>query len=218
MNAQDVTFGVALLGFLGTVLVQFINYLSTIHSKALDERQKQEDRKQELRKLFFTRKLEAGEMVVARTTLVINQLHQIHAYYATFDGSNYNDTYNTARLQELREEQRRVNAVLSGDTNFSLLYFARLPTYEQTENESVKHNRLLTELVHLENEIGVLVQQFHDLGETVDRSDITEKALAKDAERQRKLLDYLASNVELRRLLLESCDKIYKQLSKYEFA
>lgn len=81
MNAQDVTLGVALLGSLGTVSVQFINYLSTVHSKALDERQKQEDRKQELRKLFFTRKLEAGEIVVARVTLMINQLHQIHAYY-----------------------------------------------------------------------------------------------------------------------------------------
>jgi len=143
MSAQDVTFGVALLGFLGTALVQFINYLSNIHSKALDERQKQEDREQELRKLFFTRKLEAGELVVSQTTSIVNQLRQIHAYYFTFDGADYNDVYNTARLEELREEQRRLNTTIPADKNFSLLYFARLATYEQTENESVRHNRLL---------------------------------------------------------------------------
>lgn len=218
MNAQDVTFGVALLGFSGTVLVQFINYISNVHSKTIDEQQKQEDRKQELRKLFFARKLEAGELVVSRTTLLVNQLHQIHAYYATFDGADYNDAYNNNRLEELREDQRLVNAAITADKNFSLLYFARLATYEQTENESVKHSRLLTELVHLANEIGALIQQFEELGENVDRSEITQAAIAKDSETSAKLKEYLASNTELRRLLLESCDEIYRQLSKYEFA
>lgn len=218
MNAQDVTFGVALLGFLGTISVQFINYLSTVHSKALDERQKQEDRKQELRKIFFTRKLEAGEIVAARVTLLINQLHQIHAYYATFDASDHNNGYNTARLEEIREEQRRVNMAITADKNFSLLYFARLSTYNQVENESVKHNRLLTELVHLENEIDALVQLFHESGESGERDSITQRAIDKAKERDEKLVDYLNSNTEWRRLLLESCDELYRQLSQYEFA
>lgn len=111
-----------------------------------------------------------------------------------------------------------MNTAITADKNFSMLYFARLSTYNQIENESVKHNRLLTELLHLDNEIGALVQLFHELGEAADSSAITQKAIAKVDERDKKLVDYLTSNAEWRRLLIEGCDELCRQLSKYEFA
>lgn len=216
MNAQDATLGVALIGFLGTLSVQLINFLSTNRTKAIDERQKQEDRKQELRKLYLSKKLEAGEVVVARATLMTQLLHFMHSYYSTLDASEYNDDFNATRHQRLQNELDRINAILLSDKNAGLLYYARLPNYNKTEEEMVRHNRLLTEMCHLDNEVDMIFKLFNETDDLRSKQNIRASMVEKGTEMQDKIEEYLQCNTLVRNLLNASCDEIHRQISVYE--
>ena len=216
MNAQDVTLGVALLGFIGTLSVQLINYFSTLHTKELDAQQRQKDRDQELRKLYLVRKLEAGETVVARATAMTQHLHLVHFYYSTLNVADYNDEYNTARHKELQDERLRSNAVMVAEKNFSLLYYARLSGYDRIEEETVRHNRLLTEMMHLDNEYNPLAQEFHQTNDPIEKNRIEHAIEAVGEDMLTKMSEYLTCNVELRKLILEACDEIRRQMERYD--
>lgn len=216
MSTQDVTFGVALLGFLGTLSVQIINHFSTLRTKELDAQQRQKDRDQELRKIYVAKKIDAGEVFVARLVATIDKLDMSRMVIAATDADGEVEELQLQKLQTLSEQmEQTANAVIL-TSGHPYLYFEAQMLEQQSGSVAPQLVQAERKLAELQNEKKTIQQLFDETPPSQSKENIKSSYLENRREFQATLASYVQVALEHRAYLVRACEAMRQSLAKYD--
>ncbi len=144
-----------------TILVVILQSLFSLVSKWIDVTQKKEDHKQELRTIHFNRKIEVGEILIGRWTLLIRNLDNITSFFKKFDLRYYADVelYNAAADKQIAMNQKIDEFVLS-DKNYFYAYFddtvMNITGITEASSSMAKHRELLLAIMNKRVMLGII--------------------------------------------------------------
>lgn len=220
MNSQALNLILPLFSLLSAVIVVLISSTSNIWQKKLDIEQKQEDRNQELSKLYIARKLEAGEVFVAGVVAIINQLDHLRVLVMTGAYAGEEDNQYYTKLQQAFHELRAAtNATLSKERNASYLYFDTKVLEQQEDSEIPRIFLAEKNLSDLVADKQLIAKMLED--ESVDgrsRDNVLWSYKENEKALNQALDDYGEAIVAHRADLIDLCGVIRKDLAKYDLA
>jgi hypothetical protein len=214
MDAQQVTLGVALLGLAGTLAAQALSAFVTYKSKVIDEKQKSEDRKQELRKIYLAKKIEAGEEIISASNFFIAEIRYHEGLIAAYV-KNYGYFLKDGS-KKLSDSINKSNNLVYGKSSKHRMYFDIDSLSNETAHSNNTAAHIQSEIIAMLNSLQVFAQG--DDGEkfiVIDNNN-REAWNAKQQELIAKLEQYLLATQKHKQLLIDSCAAIRNQLAKYE--
>jgi exo-beta-1,3-glucanase (GH17 family) len=215
MSAQDVTFGIALLGFLGTLSVQTINYLSTINVKELDAQQRQKDRDQELRKIYVAKKIEAGEAFVARLVATIDKLDMARIVISATDSDG---EIASQQLQTLNEQVEQAANIIILKSGHPYLYFEATMLEQQSGSVMPKLMQIERKLHELQSTKSEIQSLFDETPPSQQKDNIKNSYSENRREFKSALASYAECALEHRAYLVNACETMRQSLAKYDLS
>ena len=108
-----------------TVLVVILQSLFSLVSKWIDVSQKKDDHRQELRKIYFQRKLEVGEAVIGRWVLLMRHMRAVRDFYATYrvDKEEMDSASTEAFAKHNQFDREQLDGIFASEKNPFLTYF-----------------------------------------------------------------------------------------------
>ena len=216
MPTQDQTTIIALFSAATSFLAVGSSLFTTYWSKRVDAEQRQEDRQQDLRKIYVLRKLEVGESVIGRWTLLINKLKWFDYNYSKY---GFDEQPEAEEYQELLAQERDINKSIDAanytDKNPYYTYFKY--DIEGAGGDAIanEHNDLRSQLITILDARATIVSmigpEYASSSEAIKHSYQTKK------EEYEKLLPrYLQANRSLRKYLMQCCTDLRNDLLKYD--
>ncbi|MBH8559855.1 hypothetical protein [Hymenobacter negativus] len=202
MNPQLSNLIIPIVSLLGSVAVVLISTWGNLKSKSIDVKEKFEDRKQELRKIYISRKLDAGEAIIGRYTQFIQQLDLFNSYLAFVNSDKPNVVFEYGGIDISIQAENLLALSLYNEKNHSYFYYNNDSTNDRLENIITQHNLVLRILA------GMIA--------TKTKADGTGSANANDDILKEALPQYLSLNRMLRELLGEIMQDIRNETVKYD--
>lgn len=199
------------------VIVVLVSSATNLWSKKIDVQQRSADHNQELRKIYVARKLEAGEAVIGRWTLILNKLNWLYQLYSMH---NFDTEPNEAQFQEAANEEARIDSSIEAskytDKNYYYFYFELEIPEPDIIGLMQRHDFVRGQLMDVlseRNEIKQMLMGGNPGGVT---QGLEHSLKLKREEFDVILQQYLQANADARNLILAGCTGLKQQMARYD--
>ncbi len=203
-----------MIGILGGLIGSL---LTVVVTKIIDLIQKKNEYKYDLKRQFFSKKLEAAETAIIRYSLFSEALNQLIILFSAYkeDESEFNVELSNNLLEQFNEKIKLANNSSLALSNSILLYFDLTSNY--TANQVLKdtYDNLNMLGVYLENVDAAHDQYLNSIGTELETGakTIYDNAIKKMEEEMKNIAEfYKEFNIEIEKQI----SQIRQEMKKYE--